>query len=126
MIMAKKTTKGNPDPPINSNPVFINNYPVSLCHERTSTKSTSFTSVAFMYDGNWASFALPNAMLKQSCKRNGDIIPNCLNLFLGKPDEIRNVSVRTASNSYETIQLRNADILSIITQNRESYKASLT
>lgn len=124
--MARKTTKGHLDPPILNNPVFINNYPLSLCHERTSTKSSTFTSVAFMYDGKWASFALPNAMLKQSCKRNGDVIPNCKNLFLGKPDEIRNVSVRTTSNSYETIQLRNSDILNIINQNRESYRASLT
>ena len=123
--MAKKSIKGNPDPPTSNNPIFINNYPVSLCHERTSNKSSTFTSVAFMYDGKWASFTLPNAMLKQSCKRNGDIIPNCMNLFLGKPDEFRNVSIKK-SNSYETIQMRNADILNIIKQNRDSYKASLT
>lgn len=124
--MARKTTRSDPkasDKPDNQ-AVFINNYPAALCHERTSTNV--FTSVAFKLNDKWASFALANTMLRQSNRHNGQPIPNCLNLFLGKSDEMRSVSIQDGNGGYENIKMSNADILNIIQSNRAAYKAAHT
>ena len=121
--MARKSIRNEPqDKAASNNAVFINNYPLALCHARTTTRS--FTSVNFKLNGRWASFALPNNMLMQSNKRNGQPIPTCKNLFLGQADEVRTVSVQNTNGGYDNIKMSNAEILKIITENRVAYRES--
>ena len=105
--------------------IFINNYPSTLCHERINGKSSiSFSSISFKFHDAWASFILLNSFISESTKSNGTLINNCKNLFLGKPDEIRLVSVPRGDGMYDAIKLSNQEILNTIESNRVSYKAA--
>ena len=106
--------------------IFINNYPAKLCHEHINGKSSiSFTSISFMLNNAFASFLLPNKMIYESRRANMTIVPDSFTLFLGSPNEIRNVSVPGENGLYKNIKLTNQEIWETIEKNRAEYRAAL-
>lgn len=124
MARKKSTTKATPLPS-DETVVFINNYPQKLCKSRTSKNNdASFISVHFRFNDKWASFTLPNSMVKPSTRRDGSLIESCFNLFLGQSHEQRTVSVKQENGEYEKIKMSCGDISHFIQTAREAYHAS--
>ncbi len=99
--------------------LFINNYPASLCHKHTSGDKT-FTSVSFKYNDKWASFIVNDNQIKDSTRKDGTIIDNCINIVLGKAHQSRKISFKNETGSYNTEQMSNGDIRNFINENRVS------
>ena len=106
--------------------ISVRNYPAKLCREHPSKDGVNtFRSISFMYDGSWASFIAYDDDLVPSVRRDGEIIPNRLDLTLGDPDDVRFVSVKTAEDTYERKAMFNRTILNSITSNRQTYLRSI-
>ena len=106
--------------------IFINNYPRTLCHNRSSSSTgKSFYSVAFRYGDNWASLPLPASMVRASTKRDGTELEKCFNLFLGQSDEKRTISVQKSYGVYEKVRMTCSEIKQAITEAREAYAAEI-
>ncbi len=108
----------------NSAVLEIRNYPISLIHEHTSCEDGSvFYSLSFRWKDSWASLLIPKEAISQSIMRNGKPIEGRLNITLGDPEQIRNVSIMSddTSGEYERKPLFNRTILSAIRSSKESY-----
>ena len=102
----------------------IKNYPVSLIHEHTSSEGESFYTLSFRWkEMGWASLIINKDAISQSLMRNGKPIEGRLNVTLGDPEQIRNVSIMSDDNSGEYIRkpLYNRSILSSILSSKEKY-----
>lgn len=99
--------------------LFINNYPSSLCHKHSSGDKT-FTSVSFMYNDKWASFIVNDGQIKDSTRKDGTLIDNCINIVLGKAHQSRKISFKNETGNYDTEQMSNSDIRRFINENRVS------
>ena len=99
--------------------LFINNYPSSLCHKHTSNDK-QFTSVSFKYNDKWASFIVNDSQIKDSTRKDGTIIDNCINIVLGKAHQSRKISFKNENGIYDTEQMSNSDIRRFINENRVS------
>ncbi len=126
--MAKRTNL--PDTPNSETPaaslVSVRNYPAALCRVHTSQDgSNSFHSISFIYQGSWASFILEDENILPSTRRNGEEIPDHVNLTLGAPDDVRFVSVKSGEDEYDRIAMFNKTIMSSITNARQAYLKSI-
>lgn len=101
----------------------IKNYPVSLIHEHASSDDGSiFYSLSFRWKDSWASLLIPRDCISQSIMRNGRPIEGRLNITLGDPEQIRNVSIMSEDSSgYKRKPLYNRTILSAINLNKSNY-----
>ncbi len=118
--MSKNTTSEQTD----SSVLEIRNYPISLIHEHTSDEDGSvFYSLSFRWKDSWASLLIPKDAISQSIMRNGKPIEGRLNITLGDPEQIRNVSIMSdeSNGEYERKPLYNRTILSAIRSSKESY-----
>lgn len=123
--------KKNPEtisPATDSSVISVHNYPAKLCREHPSRDGVStFRSISFVYDGSWASFIAydEDLNLTPSVRRDGEIIPDRLDLTLGDPDDVRFVSVKTADDTYERKAMFNRTILNSIMRDRQTYLRSI-
>lgn len=109
-----------------SDSIEIKNYPASLIHEHVSSNDGSvFKTLSFRFKDAWASLILPDGSVSQSVTRNGKKIEDKRNVFLGVPDQVRNVSVLQDDNTYKRTPMFNRTILSAITESREEYMRSI-
>ena len=109
-----------------SDSIEIKNYPASLIHEHVSSNDGSvFKTLSFRFKDAWASLILPEGSVSQSVTRNGKKIEDKRNVFLGVPDQVRNVSVLQDDNTYKRTPMFNRTILSAITESREEYMRSI-
>lgn len=118
--MSKNTTSEQTDSAV----LEIRNYPISLIHEHTSDEDGSvFYSLSFRWKDSWASLLIPKDAISQSIMRNGKPIEGRLNITLGDPEQIRNVSIMSdeSNGEYERKPLYNRTILSAIRSSKESY-----
>ena len=118
--MAKNTTSEQTDSAV----LEIRNYPISLIHEHTSDEDGSvFYSLSFRWKDSWASLLIPKDAISPSIMRNGKPIEGRLNITLGDPEQIRNVSIMSdeSNGEYERKPLYNRTILSAIRSSKESY-----
>ena len=118
--MSKNTTSEHTDSAV----LEIRNYPISLIHEHTSDEDGSvFYSLSFRWKDSWASLLIPKDAISQSIMRNGKPIEGRLNITLGDPEQIRNVSIMSdeSNGEYERKPLYNRTILSAIRSSKESY-----
>lgn len=112
--------------PASSDSIEIRNYPASLIHEHVSSDDGSvFKTLSFRFKDSWASLILPEESVSQSVTRNGKKIENKRNVFLGVPDQVRNVSVLQDDSTYKRTPMFNRTILSAITESREEYMRSI-
>lgn len=112
--------------PASSDSIEIRNYPASLIHEHVSSDDGSvFKTLSFRFKDSWASLILPEESVSQSVTRNGKKIENKRNVFLGVPDQVRNVSVLQDDSTYQRTPMFNRTILSAITESREEYMRSI-
>ena len=112
--------------PASSDSIEIRNYPASLIHEHVSSDDGSvFKTLSFRFKDAWASLILPEGSVSQSVTRNGKKIEDKRNVFLGVPDQVRNVSVLQDDNTYKRTPMFNRTILSAITESREEYMRSI-
>ena len=122
--MSKNTTSEQTDSAV----LEIRNYPISLIHEHTSDGDGSvFYSLSFRWKDSWASLLIPKDAISQSIMRNGKPIEGRLNITLGDPEQIRNVSIMSdeSNGEYERKPLYNRTILSAIRSSKESYLRAL-
>jgi len=118
--MSKNTTSEQTDSAV----LEIRNYPISLIHEHTSDEDGSvFYSLSFRWKDSWASLLIPKDAISPSIMRNGKPIEGRLNITLGDPEQIRNVSIMSdeSNGEYERKPLYNRTILSAIRSSKESY-----
>lgn len=118
--MSKNTTSEQTDSAV----LEIRNYPISLIHEHTSDEDGSvFYSLSFRWKDSWASLLIPKDAISPSIMRNGKPIEGRLNITLGNPEQIRNVSIMSdeSNGEYERKPLYNRTILSAIRSSKESY-----
>jgi len=118
--MSKNTTSEQTDSAV----LEIRNYPISLIHEHTSDEDGSvFYSLSFRWKDSWASLLIPKDAISPSIMRNGKPIEGRLNITLGDPEQIRNVSIMSdeSDGEYERKPLYNRTILSAIRSSKESY-----
>ena len=109
-----------------SDSIEIKNYPASLIHEHvSSTDGSVFKTLSFRFKDAWASLILPDGSVSPSVTRNGKKIEDKRNVFLGVPDQVRNVSVLQDDNTYKRTPMFNRTILSAITESREEYMRSI-
>ena len=112
--------------PASSDSIEIRNYPASLIHEHVSSDDGSvFKTLSFRFKDSWASLILPEGSVSQSVTRKGKKIEDKRNVFLGVPDQVRNVSVLQDDNTYKRTPMFNRTILSAITESREEYMRSI-
>lgn len=112
--------------PASSEPIEIKNYPASLIHEHVSSDDGSvFKTLSFRFKNAWASLILPEGSVSPSVTRKGKEIEDKRNVFLGVPDQVRNVSVLQDDNTYKRTPMFNRTILSAITESREEYMRSI-
>ena len=112
--------------PASSDSIEIRNYPAALIHEHVSSDDGSvFKTLSFRFKDAWASLILPEESVSQSVTRNGKKIEDKRNVFLGVPDQVRNVSVLQDDNTYKRTPMFNRTILSAITESREEYMRSI-
>lgn len=105
--------------------VEIKNYPASLIHRHKSDNGDEFNSLSFRWKDQWASCILPTEAVSQSTSRKGETIEGRMNISLGEPDQVRNVSIQMPDSSYKRTPMFNRSILSAITSQRESYLKSI-
>ena len=118
--MSKNTTSEQTDSAV----LEIRNYPISLIHEHTSDEDGSvFYSLSFRWKDSWASLLIPKDAISPSIMRNGKPIEGRLNITLGDPEQIRNVSIMSdeSNGEYERKPLYNRTILSAIRSSKENY-----
>ena len=109
-----------------SDSIEIRNYPASLIHEHVSSDDGSvFKTLSFRFKDAWASLILPEGSVSQSVTRNGKKIEDKRNVFLGVPDQVRNVSVLQDDNTYKRTPMFYRTILSAIIESREEYIRSI-
>ena len=105
--------------------VEIRNYPTSLIHKHKNKDGSEFTSFSFLWKKNWASCVLPSGALTPSTTQKGKAIDGRMNISLGDPEQVRNVSIQKDNNTYQRIPLFIRSILSAITENRQVYLRSI-
>lgn len=110
--------------------VTINHYPAALLHEHVSAQDgSSFHSISFKYGTSWASFIIDENSFTQSVRRNGDPIPDRVDIFLGASDDVRSVSIRSDSDdggaTYASQPMFNSTICSAIATERKDYLRSI-
>ena len=120
--MTKKKHTSNPT---DNATVEIKNYPASLIHDHTSEDGSVFHSLSFRWKDAWASLILPAGSTSQSVMRNGIPIEGRLNIKLGDPEQIQNVSVLQNDSTYQQTPMFNRTILSAITANKKEYLRSI-
>jgi len=105
--------------------VEIRNYPASLIYDHTSSDGSIFRSLSFRFKEAgreaWASLVLPTGSVSQSVTRNGQPIEGRLNISLGNPDDVQNVSVQQEDNSYKRTPMFNRTIIAAIAESRQEY-----
>ena len=104
--------------------VEIKNYPTSLIHDHTSEDGSVFHSLSFRWKDAWASLILPAGSTSQSVMRNGIPIEGRLNIKLGDPEQIQNVSVLQDDSTYQQTPMFNRTILSAIMANKKRILAA--
>lgn len=103
--------------------IYLNNYPKSLCREHEGA-SRPFMSISFqMTDLRWASFIIPTGLEKNSLRRDGTIIENCITLPLGEPSAKRIVSIANG-DSFEDVQMSNQEIYDSVMASREAFQVA--
>ncbi len=105
--------------------VEIRNYPTSLIHKHKNEDGSEFASFSFLWKKNWASCVLPPGALTQSTTRKGEAIEGRMNISLGDPDQVRNVSIQKDDNTYPRTPMFNRSILSAVSENRQDYLRSI-
>lgn len=107
--------------------VMIYNYPKSLCHEHVSDSDGSmFYAVSFKFKDDWASFIVTKDDIRQAVRKNGEIIPDRVNILLGSSDDIRSVSIRADDGeNYISQPMFNSTICSAIASDRKNYMRSI-
>lgn len=106
--------------------VMIYHYPKALCHEHLSgSDGNDFISVSFKYKDSWASFIVSKDDIQQSVNRNGDAIPNRVNILLGVSDDIRSVSIQADDGTYVSQPMYNRTISTSIVADRKNYLRSI-
>ena len=108
-----------------SSAISVRNYPSQLCRRRPSKDGESFfNSVSFQYNGKWGSFVMNDDELSPSTRRNGDQIPDRLDLMLGDEDDIRFVSLKSGDH-YVRQPMFNRTIRNSIVAGRKEYLRSI-
>ena len=105
--------------------VEIRNYPASLIHKHKNEDGSEFESFSFLWNKNWASCVLPPGALTQSTTRKGEAIEGRMNISLGDPEQVRNVSIQKDDNTYQRTPMFNRSILSAISESRQDYLRSI-
>ena len=105
--------------------VEIRNYPSSLIYEHVSPDGSIFRSLSFRFKNSWASLFLPENSTSQSIMRNGNPISGRVNIDLGEPDRVQNVSVQQDDASFKRVPMFNKTILSAISESRQDYLRSI-
>lgn len=102
--------------------VEIQHYPESLIREHPSNfDDGTFLTLSFRFRDKWASFILDESEVEQSMRSNGQVIPGRINISLGDPDEIRNVSIQEDGGEYVNQPMYNKSIYAEIMRNRRRY-----
>ena len=104
--------------------VEIRNYPTALIHKHKS-EDGEYASFSFRWKDKWASCFLPSGALSPSTNRKGKTIEGRMNISLGAPDQVRNISIQEPDSSYTRTPMFNRTILAEITSQRESYLKSI-
>lgn len=103
--------------------IYLNNYPKSLCREHEGT-TRPFMSISFqMTDLRWASFIVPSGLERNSLRRDGTIIENCITLPLGEPGAKRVVSI-SQGDSFEDVTMTNQEIYDSVMASREAFQVA--
>lgn len=106
-----------------SKKIYLNNYPKSLCREREGS-SRPFMSVSFqMTDLRWASFIIPVGLERNSLRRDGTIIENCITLPLGEPSAKRLVSI-AQGEGFEDVTMTNQEIYDAVMISRTAFQVA--
>lgn len=102
-------------------------YPEALCRKQKSkTDNSVFRSISLRFkEGTWGSFPLSETAVKQAVRRNGEVIPNRLTLDLGDSEDIRFLSIRTNTGSYERKPFFNRTIKALIDNGKRDYLRSI-
>ena len=102
--------------------VEIQHYPENLIREHPSNfDDGTFLTLSFKFRDKWASFILDESEVEQSMRSNGQVIPGRLNINLGSPEEIRNVSIQSDNGEYVNQPMYNKTIYAEIMRNRKRY-----
>lgn len=105
--------------------VEIRNYPTSLIHKHKNEDGSEFESFSFLWNKNWASCVLPPGALTQSTTRKGEAIEGRMNISLGNPEQVRNVSIQKDDNAFQRTPMINRSILTAVSESRHEYLRSI-
>ena len=106
-------------------PVILRNYPAALCRERIAEGDYQFHSVSFKFGNSWASFIIDKEFIQQATRRNGDVIPNRVNIMLGEPDDVRIVSVSAGDGNFDRRPMFNSTVCSAVIADKKDYLRSI-
>ena len=115
-----------PDPTVKSTDCVVN-YPAALCRQFKSKFDDSvFRSISIrLKDGSWGTFTLSESAVRPAVRRNGELIPNKVTLYLGDSEDVRFVSVRSGDMSWERKPYFNRSLKQLINNDAKSFLRSI-
>ena len=109
------------------NSLQVRNYSSSLVREHESVFGDKpFMTVSFRYKDRWGSFIINPDDLEPSMRRDGEEIPNRINITLGDPDDVRMVSLTTSDgNGFTNQAMFNRTIMQSIQSSKHEFLKSI-
>ena len=111
--------------------VFLNNVSDKMIHARTTKDGKSFVSINVSCpqseNGIGTISVSPNQVF-ESTRKDGTVVDGYKNIFLGKPDGTRKVSIKVKgdnSSTYDNVSMSNKDIKDMFDTERDNYRARL-
>lgn len=104
------------------NTLSVRNFPAALCRTHESLYGEEpFLTLSFRFKDRWGSFYIDHEDIEPSFRRDGEEIPNRLNIRLGSPDDVRMVSLMSDDGEYYKQAMFNRTILNSIMDSRRDY-----
>lgn len=111
--------------------VFLNNVSDKMIHARTTKDGKSFVSVNVscpQSENGIGSISISPNQVFESTRKDGTVVNGYKNIFLGKPDGTRKVSIKVKgdnSSTYDNVSMSNKDIKDMFDTERDNYRTRL-
>lgn len=111
--------------------VFLNNVSDKMIHARTTKDGKSFVSVNVscpQSENGIGTISISPNQVFESTRKDGTVVNGYKNIFLGKPDGTRKVSIKVKgdnSSTYDNVSMSNKDIKDMFDTERDNYRTRL-
>lgn len=111
--------------------VFLNNVSDKMIHARTTKDGRSFANVNIscpQSENGIGTISVSSNQVLESTRKDGTVVNGYKNVFLGKPDGTRKVSIKVkgdSSSAYDNVLMSNKDIKDMFDTERDNYRMQL-